>query len=426
MRVSCEQCGRTYEVNDRFAGRRVKLPCKRCGHVTRLRLPASTSSPRPVDEAGAALAGTASPDLSECDAAFADLISLQEEGIEEAAPISLSSPVEPAGPGLKVRPQPPAEVLPPPVLSRTPPPVTPIGRTPPPPGPGATAPPEPPQTTPRIPSVGSDGAGAPSAARSRWTMPALLGAGALAMAGVTAWYLARPSDGSRPAPARQAGLPSSPASPPPASPGGTEPFQPPTTSPGAAPAAEQARGDRQLEIPRPVEPARPASTAAAPARAAQPVERRPPAPRPAPRPEVAAPSILLAPEPAPIPGRVGMVPSPPSGAEPQVAAAAPPRPTQPPRTDEQIQATLAQHARDFEACVAEARQAEPDLVASPRPVVITMVVRPNGRVTYPTLDDAALSQSALGGCLKRQASAMAFSEAGGEPTRVRLPLVLGP
>ena len=119
-----------------------------------------------------------------------------------------------------------------------------------------------------------------------------------------------------------------------------------------------------------------------------------------------------------------MVPSAPKGPEP-APAPTPSTANLPPRTSEQTQATLAQYARSFAGCVAEARQAEPDLVATPRPVVVSLVVRPNGRVAYPTLDDAALGESALGGCLKRQASAMVFPEAGGEPVRVRMPLVLG-
>ena len=157
-------------------------------------------------------------------------------------------------------------------------------------------------------------------------------------------------------------------------------------------------------------------------------DRRAPAPRPAPPKETAAPSILLAAEPAPVPGRVAMIPASPEGAAggPASGGTTSASALQPPRTDGAVQATLARYAGSFEACVAEARRGEPELVASPRPVVITMVVRPNGRVAYPTLDDAVLAQSALGGCLKRQASAMVFSEAGGEPVRVTMPLVLGP
>ena len=75
--------------------------------------------------------------------------------------------------------------------------------------------------------------------------------------------------------------------------------------------------------------------------------------------------------------------------------------------------------------MAEARREEPDLLASPRPVVVTMTVRPSGQALYPTLDDAHLSGTALGACVKRQSERMVFPESGGEPVRVRMPLVLG-
>jgi hypothetical protein len=47
------------------------------------------------------------------------------------------------------------------------------------------------------------------------------------------------------------------------------------------------------------------------------------------------------------------------------------------------------------------------------------------RAVYPTLDDAQLSETALGSCIKRQAATFVFPESRGEPVRVRMPLVLG-
>jgi len=75
--------------------------------------------------------------------------------------------------------------------------------------------------------------------------------------------------------------------------------------------------------------------------------------------------------------------------------------------------------------VAEARRDEPDLLASPRPVVVTMTVRPSGEALYPTLDDAQLTGTALGACVKKQSARMVFPESGGEPVPVRMPLLLG-
>jgi hypothetical protein len=54
-----------------------------------------------------------------------------------------------------------------------------------------------------------------------------------------------------------------------------------------------------------------------------------------------------------------------------------------------------------------------------------MTVRPGGEALYPTLDDAQLSGTALGACVKKQSARMVFPESGGEPVRVTLPLVLG-
>jgi hypothetical protein len=121
-------------------------------------------------------------------------------------------------------------------------------------------------------------------------------------------------------------------------------------------------------------------------------------------------------------------PAPAKAAAPSTAAAvpaAPPRSDLPPRDEQELQAQLARYASSFDGCVAEARRDEPALVANPRRAVLTMTVRPNGRAVYPTLDDAQLSNTALGACIKRQTATFAFPESGGEPVRVRMPLVLG-
>ncbi len=227
----------------------------------------------------------------------------------------------------------------------------------------------------------------PPAPRKRGAAPLLLvGVVILAAIGGVAWYLATsPSRGVPPQAAR-----------------------PPEIPPAPVPA-----------IPAPAEP--PAPVVAAPAApveaAAAPVEAPPrDAKKRAPPPAAAAAPAKTPPAPAPV-----------SKAAPQAAAAAPaaPRPDLPPRDEQQIQATLAAHAGSFDGCVADARRDEPDLLASPRPILVTMTVRPTGKVIYPTLDDAQLNGTALGTCVKEQATRMVFPESGGEPVRVRMPVTLG-
>jgi hypothetical protein len=189
-----------------------------------------------------------------------------------------------------------------------------------------------------------------------------------------------PSPGSTPAPAAWTPVepparPAEPAVPVPASSPGPLAVVPPA---GAAPKAE--RTDGRKRAPAPVAAARSAADPAS--------------------------SSLAGPGPAAIP-------------------AASPRTDLPPRDEQQTQATLATYAGSFDGCVAEARRDEPDLLASPRPVVVTMTVHPSGKVLYPTLDDAELSGTALGACVKKQSARMLFPESGGEPVRVRMPLLLG-
>ena len=54
MRAACGKCGRVYEINDRFAGRAVKMPCRHCGHVTRVEV---TAAPAPAPASGQAADG---------------------------------------------------------------------------------------------------------------------------------------------------------------------------------------------------------------------------------------------------------------------------------------------------------------------------------------------------------------------------------
>lgn len=181
---------------------------------------------------------------------------------------------------------------------------------------------------------------------------------------------------------------------------------------------------------------------AGPARTEPPPQVAPLPPRSAPPPEaageVSTPVAGPAPEPrAPTtvrkepakraPAQVA-APAPVRAPAPSTAAATPPaapRADLPPRDEQELQALLARYVTSFDGCVAEARRDEPALVASPRRAVLTMTVRPSGKAVYPTLDDAQLSNTALGACIKRQTATFVFPESGGEPVRVRMPLVLG-
>ena len=228
----------------------------------------------------------------------------------------------------------------------------------------------------------------PAPRRSRLGLGVALGVVVLAAVGGGVGYLSSPASRSAPPPLVAPPAPSSPSvAPPPAA---------PPTAPPAAPAQEEP-------------PPQPAVV--------------PPAPAPA----IPGGGAKRAPARAPAPARTAAAPATPTRAEPTPAAApeARPRPDLPPRDLPQLEASLAGYAGSFDGCVADARRDEPGLLASPRPVVLTMTVRPTGKVAYPTLDDAQLSRTALGACLKRETTKLVFPESGGEPVRVRMPLVLG-
>jgi predicted Zn finger-like uncharacterized protein len=234
-----------------------------------------------------------------------------------------------------------------------------------------------------------------AAGKGKRALLVVIGVAMAAAAGGGTWYLNGPSSRSGPP---QAERPREPAS--------------------AAPASA---------ISLPVEaPARPTEPAAA-------AQASPPEAAP-----VAAPAVTTwkaerrdkekrAPPAPPALARSAAAPASSSRAGPESAAipATPPRDDLPPRDEQQIQATLVRYARSFDGCVADARRDEPGLLASPRPVVVTMTVRPSGKALYPTLDDAQLTETALGACVKKQSARMVFPESGGEPVPVRMPLLLG-
>jgi hypothetical protein len=209
-----------------------------------------------------------------------------------------------------------------------------------------------------------------------------------------------------------------PAAPAPAAPAPVASAAAPAAARAAAAPATAARATAPPARPVPVAKARPGpaqgaeTRAAPPGRRAAPEERRRVAARPEARP----------------PDRPAVPASPSRPA--RAAAPAPPAPAPPPRAAErqlgdlQIQATIARHADAFQACAAQARREEAHLVAETRRVTVTMTVTPGGKVLYPTLDDAELSGSALGACLKQEALRMSFPPSDGEAVRVRAALVL--
>jgi hypothetical protein len=204
---------------------------------------------------------------------------------------------------------------------------------------------------------------------------------------------ARPAPETRPAPARQP----DPRGTPPRKEAGEDKARVAAARPAGRPAARPKA---------PVEAKPPARTATKPPAPPAPPEKRPPV-RPA-APSAPTPAAAVASSKAPPP--------------PPTRAPAPRADRQ--LGDLQIQATIARHADAFQACAEQARRDEPQLLADTRRVTITMTVTPGGRVLYPTLDDAELSGSALGGCLKREAGRMGFPPSEGEAVRVRMPLVL--
>jgi hypothetical protein len=329
----------------------------------------------------------------ESDAAFADL-ARRMEGVTGGQPLDVRGDV----------------VGPPPLPA-------PVADPPPPPPVAAAA------SRPRILSIAVVGVSGAAAAlllallvpggEDRSTRPASTPAPAEAAPGPPAFAPAGPALAA-PAPAPVAPT----AAPAPAAPAGAPP---PAEAPPADARAPEPSPAARSAGPRSPEPAaaRPAAGAHRPRAAAAPrrAVRERPSPARAGRPP---------PQPAP-PRRVAEAPRQAPAAAPQRAAEPPPAPSAPAERGleaKELEAAVAAHAGAFDACSAEARRAEPELLAEPRRVTLMMTVSPRGRVLYPTLDDVALSGTSLGACLKREAGRMRFPEFSGEPVRLRLPLVL--
>ncbi|HET8725341.1 MAG TPA: hypothetical protein VFM53_14180 [Anaeromyxobacteraceae bacterium] len=447
MRITCEACGKVHVADDRLAGRSFRMQCKRCGSVitvgsaAAVPLPAPAPSPRPAaaeaggageapvftfgDEEPARPAGGAGPEApaartpaaaSAGDDAFADFSRELQEFCEDleregpaASPADRPAPaIDGAGWGRT------AAAAVPTVADATAPVVdaTPAEAATPPADAASSAA----RTAPHA-------AAAPEPRRRRNLVPVV--ALVAIAAGVAAWLVARqPGATPAPSPPVAGGAPAATERPPPVDgPAASSPAPPPPASP--APAAVPAPGAVPGAAAPAVAAAPPAVGQEAVPQAAPPARlQAPPASRGARTERAPAPKVASA---APATSPAAAVPSvpadPPAG--PAREPGSPPRSDLPPRDPRAAQAELARLSSAFDDCVADARRSDPELLRGPRSVILTLTVRPSGRTAYPTLDDAQLSGTALGACIKGRAAALVFPEAGGEPVRVRLQLELG-
>lgn len=383
MRLTCTRCGKVYVVDEGLRGRAFRLRCKRCDAVIAVAAGAveAPAEPAPATDPGPAQARAVAAS-SPGDADFADFSRELQDFADE---LEREGSVPPPAPG-STQAQPAA----PPAR-----PVAPLTESP-----------------PILPA--GDRAASPVNQRS----PALLVAAlvAISAAGTVAWHLASPSRSAVPAAAPVAPVAATPTAPAPPDPAPAEPA-PPAVPPTAAAPTAAGSAVTAPTVGQPVPEAAPGPPAPKAERkradAGKPAHVASSAPAaPAPRPAPSAPGVTT-------PG----VAAPARAAQPSPVAS--PRPDLPPRDPQEAQAALAARAGSFDGCVAEALRDEPGLLATPRPVVLTVTVRPNGRTAYPTLDDAQLTGTALGACVKRQAAALLFPESGGEALRVRTSLLLG-
>ncbi len=175
------------------------------------------------------------------------------------------------------------------------------------------------------------------------------------------------------------------------------------------PAEKSAPPPKKKEVARVPEPVKPPPQKAVP----------PPAPEP---PRQDAPKVAIAPKSAPVTST-----APVNTAFGRTNPAAPPVSTNadlPPLDEAKVEATFAKYARNLDACVAMARDGDQASALNGRTVNVTMTVNPNGKVLYPTLDDVELNGTDLGKCLKKESGRIQFPAFGGEPIRVRKPIVL--
>lgn len=120
--------------------------------------------------------------------------------------------------------------------------------------------------------------------------------------------------------------------------------------------------------------------------------------------------------------RVEPRPEPPRKAEPPPAA---PQRAKGPPSREQVVKIVKANWKAFQSCITEATRRDPGLDLAGRSVNLRMTVQPSGSAAYPTLDDAEMSKTDLGACLKSAARLMVFPRFQGDPFSVEVPLQLG-
>jgi len=380
--------------------------------------PFAEAPPEPGHRAnGASALPEAPPPVDEADAAFADLS--REMASDEEAPIERGF----------------APIAPEPVIAAPLPPPPPVRRVEIP----APVPPPPVAAPARRPVVPA--APAPARPLAKKSPAPLIGAGlALVVAvGIAGWLFSRsdkpetkPSPSPPVAVRASEGATQRAPSPPQVAATAAPPVQaaPPAPERNAEKApppagAEEPRDDARVAKHRPAEkaapPPRKKEVARAPELVKPPPQKAVPLPSPEP-PRQDAPKVAIAPKSAPVtstaPANTGFG---------RTNPAAPPVSTNadlPPLDEGRVEATFAKYAKNLDACVTVAREGGQASELNGRTVNVTMTVNPNGKVLYPTLDDVELNGTDLGKCLKKESGRIQFPAFGGEPIRVRKPIVL--
>ncbi|HET6414520.1 MAG TPA: hypothetical protein VFG53_20895 [Anaeromyxobacter sp.] len=480
MRFSCERCGKRYATNDvPVPGRIYRLKCKACGNLILVKGEAESTAPdSPSAPSEHTDPAPASLEWSAAATPLADLVRPSPapgpgeppEGSAEPGPPPPASSPPPLTPAPTPAPAPSgtryvelfderdlAEVTPTPttgsrVLGQGPPP---LGAPPPLAAPADAA--LPPEGSPAddpfasvraeleaaaaeermapaslpSPERAEEPKGAPE--RPEFSPPARRGpvlafavAGAAVVLVLVALAVWRPfSSGPVQPPASAA--PSVPAVlPPPA---------PAETKPAPAPAPPKAAPEPPAPAAEPAKPPPESTAAPAPPPAEAPSAKPSPPPPPprAPPPRKAEKQVRPAAKP---PERTAATRREPvsSPAEPSPAAALPAASPEPEAREresqlptglspEEVQRVVGTGRRAFDVCLREPSRGLDQPIGA-RQVTLRFTVEPEGRVSYPTIDDVTISGAPLGQCLKNAARGLSFPAFSGDPVKVDVPIAI--